>query len=50
MANAKGSKARFGNVRRLPSGRVQARYTGRERDFAEAHRPCALFNCFIWNS
>ncbi|WP_221176355.1 tyrosine-type recombinase/integrase [Nocardioides marmorisolisilvae] len=28
MANAKGSKARFGSTRRLPSGRVQARYTG----------------------
>lgn len=28
MANSKGTKARFGSVRRLPSGRYQARYTG----------------------
>lgn len=28
MTNRKGTKARFGNVRRLPSGRYQARYTG----------------------
>ena len=28
MANRKGTKARFGSTRRLPSGRVQARYTG----------------------
>lgn len=28
MANRKGTKARFGNLRRLPSGRIQARYTG----------------------
>ncbi len=28
MANTKGTKARFGNVRTLPSGRIQARYTG----------------------
>lgn len=28
MGNTKGGKARFGNVRRLPSGRYQARYDG----------------------
>jgi len=28
MGTGKGSKARFGNVRRLPSGRYQARYVG----------------------
>lgn len=28
MANSKGTKARFGSVRALPSGRFQARYTG----------------------
>jgi integrase len=28
MANAKGSRARFGNLRKLPSGRIQVRYTG----------------------
>lgn len=28
MANKQGSRARFGNVRKLPSGRFQARYTG----------------------
>ena len=28
MANSKGKRARFGSLRRLPSGRVQARYTG----------------------
>jgi integrase len=28
MANKKGHKARFGNLRTLPSGRIQARYTG----------------------
>lgn len=28
MANSKGTKARFGSVRALPSGRYQARYTG----------------------
>lgn len=28
MANNKGTKARFGSVRTLPSGRYQARYTG----------------------
>jgi integrase len=28
VANAKGSKARFGSTRKLPSGRYQARYTG----------------------
>lgn len=28
MANRKGRKASFGSLRRLPSGRIQARYTG----------------------
>lgn len=28
MANSRGSKARFGSIRRLPSGRYQARYVG----------------------
>lgn len=28
MANKKGSRARFGSLRTLPSGRIQARYTG----------------------
>lgn len=28
MANSKGTKARFGSLRTLPSGRIQARYTG----------------------
>lgn len=28
VANRKGTKASFGNVRKLPSGRFQARYTG----------------------
>lgn len=28
MANNKGTRARFGNLRTLPSGRIQARYTG----------------------
>jgi integrase len=28
VANAKGSRAGFGNLRKLPSGRIQARYTG----------------------
>lgn len=28
MANSKGTKARFGSTRRLPSGRYQVRYTG----------------------
>lgn len=28
MANRKGAKASFGNIRKLPSGRFQARYTG----------------------
>ncbi len=28
MANSKGTKARFGSIRALPSGRYQARYTG----------------------
>lgn len=28
MANSKGTKARFGSIRTLPSGRHQARYTG----------------------
>ncbi len=28
MANSKGRKASFGNLRTLPSGRIQARYTG----------------------
>jgi integrase len=28
VANTKGKRARFGSLRRLPSGRIQARYTG----------------------
>src|SRR4051794_14307303 len=28
VANNRGRRARFGSLRRLPSGRVQARYTG----------------------
>jgi integrase len=28
MANSKGTKARFGSLRTLPSGRIQVRYTG----------------------
>ncbi|MEU1622684.1 hypothetical protein ABZ479_35990 [Streptomyces sp. NPDC005722] len=28
MANSKGRRRRFGSVRKLPSGRVQARYRG----------------------
>jgi len=37
VANSKGSKARFGNVRRLPSGRYQARYVGPDGHSHQAH-------------
>lgn len=37
MANAKGSRTKFGNVRRLPSGRYQARYTGPDGHTHRAH-------------
>ena len=37
MANSKGTKARFGNVRRLPSGRYQARYVGPDGHSHQAH-------------
>lgn len=37
MGNTKGSKARFGNVRRLPSGRYQARYVGPDGLTHKAH-------------
>lgn len=35
--NTRGSKARFGNVRRLPSGRYQARYVGPDGLTHKAH-------------
>lgn len=37
MANSKGSKARFGSVRRLPSGRYQVRYVGPDGISHKAH-------------
>lgn len=37
MANSKGSRARFGNVRTLPSGRYQARYVGPDGLSHQAH-------------
>lgn len=37
MANAKGARTTFGNVRRLPSGRYQARYTGPDGRTHNAH-------------
>lgn len=37
MANTKGNRARFGNVRKLPSGRWQARYTGPDARTHKAH-------------
>lgn len=37
MANAKGARARFGSVRKLPSGRWQARYTGPDARTHKAH-------------
>lgn len=37
MANNKGGKSRFGNVRRLPSGRYQARYIGPDALNHKAH-------------
>lgn len=37
MANSKGSRAPFGNIRRLPSGRYQARYLGPDGLTHNAH-------------
>lgn len=37
MANSKGTKARFGSVRQLPSGRFQARYVGPDGLTHKAH-------------
>lgn len=37
MANRKGTKARFGNIRQLPSGRYQARYVGPDSLTHKAH-------------
>lgn len=37
MPNTKGRKARFGNLRKLPSGRWQARYTGPDGRTHNAH-------------
>lgn len=37
MANDKGSRTTFGNVRKLPSGRYQARYTGPDGRTHKAH-------------
>ena len=37
MGTGKGGKARFGNVRRLPSGRYQARYFGPDGLTHKAH-------------
>ena len=36
MANSKGPSARFGNIRRLPPGRFQARYTGPDGNHPQA--------------
>jgi len=41
MANSKGAKARFGNVRTLPSGRFQARYAGPD---GKSHRAPTTFD------
>ena len=37
MTNKKGSRTTFGNVRKLPSGRWQARYTGPDGHTHRAH-------------
>ena len=37
MANSKGTRKGFGNVRKLPSGRWQARYTGPDARTHKAH-------------
>jgi hypothetical protein len=37
VANNRGSRARFGNIRRLPSGRYQARYVGPDGITHKAH-------------
>lgn len=37
MANSKGTKARFGSIRKLPSGRYQARYLGPDGLTHKAH-------------
>ncbi|WP_028645236.1 tyrosine-type recombinase/integrase [Nocardioides sp. URHA0020] len=37
MANRKGARARFGNIRKLPSGRFQARYVGPDGLSHNAH-------------
>lgn len=37
MANKKGSRTGFGNIRRLPSGRYQVRYTGPDGKTHNAH-------------
>ena len=41
MPNARGARARFGNVRALPSGRYQARYTGPD---GRTHRAPVTFD------